>query len=185
MASLHAPLPPDGTGPTARDAMAGPGPRAGTGPTSGTTLPPPLGARAGRLLVRDEDGRRTGPVTGVRLTGPVTGVRLTGPVTRGRRTGPEAGVRRTVRQGESWHREKSRAWGIVHHRGPFTDATGAPVAGDHALGAPAPEASPVIDEHGYARGVLALSRCSFPGPVPPSDACEAPCASSSPVSRSI
>ncbi len=147
---------PDGTCPTTRDAMAGPGPLTGDDMTAGTALPLPLGAHAGRLLVRDEDGRRTGPVTGIRLT---------------------------VRQGESRYRAQTRARGIACNRGPFTAAT-APVAADHAKGGRPLEASPMIDDHGYARGVPAHSRCSFPGPVPPSDACEAPCASSSHVSRS-
>ncbi|MFF3764760.1 hypothetical protein ACFYYR_11835 [Streptomyces sp. NPDC001922] len=134
MASLHAPLPPDGTCPTARDAMAGAGPRTGTGTGTGTTvgtaLPLPLGARAGRLLVRDEDGRRTGPVIRVRLA---------------------------VGQGESRYRAKTRARDIVCNRGPFTAAT-APVPADHAEGGRALEASPMIDDHGYARGVPAHSR---------------------------
>ncbi|MHC3470099.1 CBS domain-containing protein [Streptomyces sp. 7R007] len=88
-----------------------------------------IGARVPHLLLRDEDGRCAGLVTRAQLT---------------------------AHRGASWYRDRARLRDIPYDRGPFTSSAAALGDAEAAMRTRALEVSPVVDEHGYALGVLAL-----------------------------
>ncbi|WP_374228098.1 CBS domain-containing protein [Streptacidiphilus sp. ASG 303] len=121
----------DGTGLTALDAMAPPGPQVGDDMVVDIALSVLISARVEHLLVQDEDGRCSGLVTRDQLT---------------------------AHRGGSWYCEQTRLRDIVHDRGPFTSSATSLGSADGALRDRMLGASPVVDENGYALGVLALAR---------------------------
>ncbi|MBN0048447.1 CBS domain-containing protein [Streptomyces actuosus] len=89
-----------------------------------------IGARVPHLLLRDEDGRCTGRVTRARLA---------------------------AHRGGSWYSDRIRLRDIPLDRGPFTASAAVLGDAEAAMRDRTLDASPVIDEHGYALGVLALT----------------------------
>ncbi|WP_372337626.1 CBS domain-containing protein [Streptomyces sp. MK5] len=120
----------DGTGPTARDAMHAPGPQVDDHMAVDVALSVLIGARVPHLLLRDEDGRCAGLVTRAQLV---------------------------AHRGGSWFSDRTRLRDIPLDRGPFTSSLAVLGEAETAMRARTLEASPVIDEHGYALGVLALT----------------------------
>jgi hypothetical protein len=88
-----------------------------------------IGARVPHLLLQDEDGRCAGLVTRARLT---------------------------AHRGGSWYRDRTRLRDIPLDRGPFTSSMAILSEAEAAMRVRALDVSPVIHEHGYALGVLAL-----------------------------
>ncbi|MCZ0987978.1 CBS domain-containing protein [Streptomyces diastatochromogenes] len=129
------PIPPrtrqaDDTGLTASDAMHAPGPQVDDHMAVDVALSLLIGARVPHLLLQDEDGRCAGLVTRAQLA---------------------------AHRGGSWYRDRARLRDIPLDRGPFTSsvaALGEAVADMRVRGL---DVSPVIDEHGYALGILALT----------------------------
>lgn len=119
---------------TARDAMYAPGPQVEDHMTVDVALSVLLGARVAHLLVRDEDGRCAGLVTRAQLAAHYDG---------------------------SWDDERTRLRDIALDRGPFTSSVTALGEAEDAMRVRTLDASPVIDDHGYALGVLTL-----PAPTP-------------------
>jgi CBS domain-containing protein len=120
----------DGTGLTARDAMHAPGPQVDDHMAVDVALSVLIGARVPHLLLQDEDGRCAGLVTRAQLA---------------------------AHRGGSWYSERTRLRDIPLDRGPFTSSGAALGDAEAAMRGRTLDVSPVIDEHGYALGVLALT----------------------------
>lgn len=120
----------DGTGLTARDAMHAPGPQVDDHMAVDVALSVLIGARVPHLLLQDEDGRCAGLVTRAQLA---------------------------AHRGGSWYSERTRLRDIPLDRGPFTSSGAALGEAEAAMRGRTLDVSPVIDEHGYALGVLALT----------------------------
>ena len=120
----------DGTGLTARDAMHAPGPQVDDHMTVDVALSVLIGARVPHLLLEDEDGRCAGLVTLAELS---------------------------AHRGGSWYGDRTRLRDIAFDRGPFTSSVAVLSEAEAAMQVRTLDASPVIDEHGYALGVLALT----------------------------
>ncbi|MFI9809571.1 hypothetical protein ACIHEJ_35480 [Streptomyces sp. NPDC052301] len=120
----------DGTGLAARDAMHAPGPQVEDHMAVDVALSVLIGARVPHLLLRDEDGRCAGLVTRAQLA---------------------------AHRGGSWYSDRTRLRDIPLDRGPFTSSMAALGEAEAAMRVRALDVSPVIDEHGYALGVLALT----------------------------
>jgi CBS domain-containing protein len=121
---------PDGTGLTARDAMDAPGPQVDDHMTVDVALSVLIGARVPHLLLRDEDGRCCGLVTRAQLA---------------------------AHRGGSWYRDRTRLRDIPLDRGPFTSSGAGLGAAEAAMRGRTLDVSPVVDDQGYALGVLALT----------------------------
>lgn len=119
-----------GTGLTARDAMDAPGPQVDDHMTVDVALSVLIGARVPHLLLQDEDGRCVGLVTLTQLS---------------------------AHRGGSWYSDRTRLRDIPLDRGPFTSSVAVLSEAEAAMRGRALDVSPVIDEHGYALGVLALT----------------------------
>ncbi|GGN08274.1 CBS domain-containing protein [Streptomyces fuscichromogenes] len=121
----------DGTGLTARDAMLyAPGPQVDDHMAVDVALSVLIGARVPHLLLQDEDGRCAGLVTQAQLT---------------------------AHRGGSWFSDRTRLRDIPLDRGPFTASTAALGDAEAAMRVRILNVSPVVDDHGYALGVLALT----------------------------
>ncbi|WP_202918407.1 CBS domain-containing protein [Streptomyces cavernae] len=121
---------PDGTGLTARDAMHAPGPQVDDHMSVDVARSVLIGARVPHLLLQDEDGRCTGLVTRAQLA---------------------------AHRGGSWYSDRTRLRDIPLDRGPFTSSGVELSEAEAAMRVRALDVSPVIDEHGYALGILALT----------------------------
>ncbi|WP_420803408.1 CBS domain-containing protein [Streptomyces naphthomycinicus] len=120
----------DDTGLTARDAMHAPGPQVDDHMTVDVALSVLIGARVPHLLLQDEDGRCAGLVTRAQLA---------------------------AHRGGSWYSDRTRLRDIPLDRGPFTSSLAALGAAEDAMRGRTLDVSPVVDEHGYALGVLVLT----------------------------
>lgn len=120
----------DGTGLTARDAMHAPGPQVEDHMTVDVAMSVLIGARVPHLLLQDEDGRCAGLVTRAQLS---------------------------AHRGGSWYSNRTRLRDIPLDRGPFTSSVAVLSEAEDAMRDRTLDVSPVIDEHGYALGVLALT----------------------------
>ncbi|MFF5145566.1 hypothetical protein ACFY6U_38660 [Streptomyces sp. NPDC013157] len=121
----------DGTGLTARDAMLyAPGPQVDDHMAVDVALSVLIGARVPHLLLQDEDGRCAGLVTRAQLA---------------------------AHRGGSWFSDRTRLRDIQLDRGPFTASTAALGDAEAAMRIRILNVSPVVDDHGYALGVLALT----------------------------
>ncbi|MFJ3231499.1 hypothetical protein [Streptomyces sp. NPDC086787] len=110
--------------------MLAPGPQVDDHMAVDVALSVLIGARVPHLLLRDEDGRCTGLVTRDQLS---------------------------AHRGGSWYSDRTRLRDIPLDRGPFTSSVTALGEAEDAMRGRTLNASPVIDEHGYALGVLALA----------------------------
>ncbi|MFI1369055.1 CBS domain-containing protein [Streptomyces griseochromogenes] len=119
-----------GVGLTARDAMHAPGPQVDDHMTVDVALSVLIGARVPHLLLQDEDGRCAGLVTRTQLA---------------------------AHRGGSWYCDRTRLRDIPLDRGPFTSSRAVLSEAEAAMRVRALHVSPVIDEHGYALGILALT----------------------------
>ncbi|MER6083055.1 hypothetical protein [Streptomyces sp. NPDC001833] len=120
-----------GTGLTARDAMLyAPGPQVDDHMAVDVALSVLIGARVPHLLLQDEDGRCAGLVTRAQLA---------------------------AHRGGSWFSDRTRLRDIPLDRGPFTASTAALGDAEAAMRIRILNVSPVVDDHGYALGVLALT----------------------------
>ncbi|RPF37888.1 CBS domain-containing protein [Streptomyces sp. TLI_185] len=106
-----------------------PGPQVDEHMTVDVALSVLIGARVPHLLLRDEDGRCAGLVTRARLSD---------------------------HRGGAWYRDRTRLRDIPYDRGPLTSSAAALGAAKAAMRVRTVPASPVVDEHGCALGVLAL-----------------------------
>lgn len=119
------------TGLTARDAMLhAPGPQVDDHMAVDVALSVLIGARVPHLLLQDEDGRCAGLVTRAQLA---------------------------AHRGGSWFSDRTRLRDIPLDRGPFTASAAALGEAEAAMRVRTLDVSPVVDEHGYALGVLALT----------------------------
>lgn len=89
-----------------------------------------IGARATHLLLQDDDGRCSGLVTRAQLT--------------------------ALRAGSSYS-DRTRLRDMPLERGPFTSSASALSDAEAAMRVRTLEASPVVDEQGYALGVLTVT----------------------------
>ncbi len=119
----------DGTGLTARDAMCALGPQVDDHMTVDVALSVLIGARVPHLLLRDDDGRCAGLVTRAQLA---------------------------AHRGGSWYSDRTRLRDIPLDRGPFTSSATVLGEAEDAMRVRTQDVSPVVDEHGYALGVLSL-----------------------------
>jgi hypothetical protein len=119
-----------GTGLTARDAMHAPGPQVDDRMAVDVALSVLIGARVPHLLLQDGDGRCTGLVTRPQLT---------------------------AHRGGSWYSNRTRLRDIPLDRGPFTPSVAVLGEAEAAMRIRTLDVSPVVDEHGYALGVLVLT----------------------------
>lgn len=119
----------DGTRLTAGDAMGAPGLQVDDHMAVDVALSVLDGARVAHLLLRDEDGRCGGLVTRAQLA---------------------------AHHGGSWYHDRTRLRDIPYDRGPFTSSAATLGDAEAAMRVRTLDVSPVIDEHGYALGVLAL-----------------------------
>ncbi|MFF9866376.1 CBS domain-containing protein [Streptomyces sp. NPDC013953] len=123
---------------TVRDAMGPKGPQAGDDMILDLALSVLAAARTGHLVVCDADGRVTGLVSRTQLTAHPAGTRYT---------------------------DLTRLRDIAHDRGPFTSAlTALPVA-ERAMRGRTQQASVVVDDDGYAVGILAAPHGDAPAEV--------------------
>lgn len=120
----------DGTGLTARDAMHAPGPHVDDHMTVDVALSVLISARVPHLLLQDADGRCAGLVTRAQLS---------------------------AHRGGAWYSDRTRLRDLLLDRGPFTSSVAVLSEAEAAMRARTLDVSPVIDEHGYALGVLALT----------------------------
>nr|WP_233273789.1 CBS domain-containing protein [Streptomyces broussonetiae] len=109
--------------------MHAPGPQVDDQMTVDVALSVLIGARVPHLLLQDEDGRCAGLVTRAQLAG---------------------------HRGGSWYSDRTRLRDIPLDRGPFTSSVAALGEAQAAMRVRTLDVSPVIDEHGYALGILAL-----------------------------
>ncbi|MCX5157597.1 MULTISPECIES: hypothetical protein [unclassified Streptomyces] len=122
--------PGDGTGLTARDAMGDLGPRVGDDMHVDVARSVLISARAEHLVLQDEEGRCSGLVTRAQLD---------------------------AHRGGSWGAAPTRLCDIPLDRGPFTESSAGVGEARTAMRGRVLDMSPVIDEHGYTLGVLALT----------------------------
>ncbi|MFE3646267.1 CBS domain-containing protein [Streptomyces sp. NPDC059101] len=120
----------DCSGKAAGDVMSATGPQVDDDMIVDVALSVLIGARAGYLLVRDEDGRCMGLITRSQLT--------------------------AHRQG-SWYTEETRLRDLIYDRGPFTSPVTPAHDAERAMRQRALRASPVIGEDGHALGVVVLT----------------------------
>ncbi|WP_171109799.1 MULTISPECIES: CBS domain-containing protein [Streptomyces] len=120
----------DGTGLTAGDAMHVPGPHVDDHMTVDVALSVLISARVPHLLLQDADGRCAGLVTRAQLS---------------------------AHRGGAWYSDRTRLRDLLLDRGPFTSSVAVLSEAEAAMRARTLDVSPVIDEHGYALGVLALT----------------------------
>ncbi|WP_404953541.1 CBS domain-containing protein [Streptomyces sp. 147326] len=113
------------------DAMEAAGPQVCDDMTVEVALSVMASARAGHLLVCDEDGLCAGLVTPAQLA--------------------------TVRDGDAYT-DRVRLREVLGDRGPFTSPLTAMAEAEHAMRYRRLDALPVVDEQGSALGVLALAR---------------------------
>ncbi|WP_413807401.1 CBS domain-containing protein [Streptomyces sp. OE57] len=125
------PRPADSTTKTVVDAMAAPGPQVWDDMTVEVALSVMASARSGYLLVYDEDGRCTGLIAQDQLT--------------------------AVRD-SSAYTDRVRLRDILGDNGPFTSPMTTIADAERTMRHGRLGALPVVDEHGCAVGVLALSR---------------------------
>ncbi|MEU9026306.1 CBS domain-containing protein [Streptomyces sp. NPDC048383] len=116
---------------TVDDAMEAAGPQVCDDMTVEVAMAVMASARAGHLVVCDEDGLCTGLITRARLAG--------------------------VRDGAAYT-DRVRLRDVLGDRGPFTSPTTAMAEAEHAMRYRRLDALPVVDEQGSALGVLALAR---------------------------
>ncbi|OKK16091.1 hypothetical protein AMK16_25560 [Streptomyces sp. CB00455] len=116
---------------TVDDAMEAAGPQVCDDMTVEVALSVMASARAGHLLVCDEDGLCTGLVTQTRLV--------------------------AVRDSEAYS-DRIRLRDVLGERGPFTSPLTSMAEAEHAMHYRRLVALPVVDEQGSALGVLALAR---------------------------
>nr|WP_228045017.1 CBS domain-containing protein [Streptomyces ferrugineus] len=110
--------------------MHAPGPQVDDHMTVDVALSVLISARVPHLLLQDEDGRCAGLVTLAQLS---------------------------AYRGGSWYGHRRRLRDIPLDRGPFTSSVAELGEAEAAMRVRALDMSPVIDEHGYALGVLALT----------------------------
>ncbi|MFE1308507.1 MULTISPECIES: CBS domain-containing protein [unclassified Streptomyces] len=110
--------------------MHAPGPQVDDHMTVDVALSVLIGARVPHLLLRDEDGRCAGLVTRAQLA---------------------------AHRGGSWYSDRTRLRDIPLDRGPFTSSVAALGEAEAAMRDRTLDVSPVVDEHGYALGILALT----------------------------
>ncbi|MER5297687.1 CBS domain-containing protein [Streptomyces pharetrae] len=120
-----------GTGLTAGDAMDVSVPQVDDRTTVDVALSVLIGARVTHLLLRDDDGRCSGLVTRAQLA---------------------------AHRGGSWFIDRTRLRDIPFDSGPFTASSAVLDDAEAAMRIRTLDVSPVIDDHGYALGVLALPR---------------------------
>jgi CBS domain-containing protein len=125
------PSPADSATRTVVDAMDAPGPQVWDDMTVEVALAVMASARSGHLLVHDEDGRCTGLIAQAQLT--------------------------LVRD-SSAYTDRVRLRDILGDSGPFTSPMTTVAEAERAMRYGRLGALPVVDEHGCAVGVLALSR---------------------------
>jgi CBS domain-containing protein len=113
------------------DAVDAAGPQVCDGMTVEVALSVMASARAGHLLVCDEDSQCTGLVTQAQLT---------------------------AFRDSSAYTDRVRPRDLAGDSGPAHLALTTMAEAEHAMRYRQLEALPVVDEHGYALGVLALSR---------------------------
>ncbi|MEU3732442.1 CBS domain-containing protein [Streptomyces sp. NPDC033538] len=116
---------------TVADAMEAAGPQVWDDMTVEAALSVMAAARTGHLVVCDEDGQFTGLVTRARLT---------------------------VVRDTSGYTDRVRLRDIAGSGGPFASPQTPVAEAEHAMRHRRLRALPVVDEHGDALGVLALSR---------------------------
>ncbi|WP_371614419.1 CBS domain-containing protein [Streptomyces sp. NBC_00454] len=116
---------------TVDDAMEAAGPQVCDDMTVEVALSVMASARAGHLLVCDEDGLCTGLVTQAQLT--------------------------AIRDGSAYT-DRVRLRDVLGDRGPFTSPMTTMAEAEHAMSYRRLDALPVVDEQGSALGVLALAR---------------------------
>lgn len=116
---------------TVGDAMDAAGPQVWEDMTVGVALSVMAAARTGHLVLCDEDGLCTGLVTEARLT---------------------------AAHDSSGDTDRSRLRDIADVIGPFASPLTTRAEAEHAMRCRRLVALPVVDEHGNALGVLALSR---------------------------
>ncbi|MEU2925661.1 hypothetical protein AB0D42_03060 [Streptomyces sp. NPDC048304] len=110
--------------------MHAPGPQVDDHMAVDVALSVLIGARVPHLLLQDEEGRCAGLVTRAQLA---------------------------AHRGGSWYSDRTRLRDIPLDRGPFTPSGAALGEAEAAMRGRTLDASPVIDEYGYALGVLALA----------------------------
>ncbi|KAK1180570.1 CBS domain-containing protein [Streptomyces sp. NBS 14/10] len=125
------PSPADSATRTVVDAMDAPGPQVWDDMTVEVALSVMASARSGHLLVYDEDGRCTGLIAQAQLT---------------------------VVRDSSAYTDRVRLRDILGDSGPFTSPRTTIAEAERAMRYGQLGALPVVDEHGCAVGVLALSR---------------------------
>lgn len=118
-----------GTGLTARDAMGAPGLQVDDHMSVDVALSVLIGARATHLLLQDGDGRCSGLVTRAQLT---------------------------AQRAASSYGDRARLRDIPLDRGPFTASVSALGDAESAMRIRTLDVSPVVDEQGYALGVLTV-----------------------------
>ncbi|WP_234046254.1 CBS domain-containing protein [Streptomyces adelaidensis] len=111
--------------------MHAPGPQVDDHMTVDVALSVLIGARVPHLLLRDEDGRCAGLVTRAQLA--------------------------AHRGGGPWYGDRTRLRDIPLDRGPFTSSMSFLGEAEDAMRVRTLDVSPVIDEYGFALGVLALT----------------------------
>ncbi|MEU2827478.1 CBS domain-containing protein [Streptomyces lavendulae] len=117
--------------PMVGDAMEAAGPQVCDDMTVEVALAVMASARAGHLLVCDEDGLCTGLVTQTRLT--------------------------AIRDSAAYT-DRVRLRDVLGDRGPFTSPMTTMAEAEHAMRYRRLDALPVVDDQGSALGVLALAR---------------------------
>ncbi|MFI9245479.1 CBS domain-containing protein [Streptomyces sp. NPDC053086] len=109
--------------------MHAPGPQVDEHMTVDVALSVLIGARVAHLLLQDEDGRCTGLVTRAQLA---------------------------AHRGGHWYTDRTRVRDIPLDRGPFTSSATILDDAEAAMRIRTLDVSPVVDDQGYALGVLAL-----------------------------
>ncbi|WP_461080556.1 CBS domain-containing protein [Streptomyces deserti] len=110
--------------------MNAPGPQVDDHMAVDVALSVLIGARVTHLVLRDEDGRCAGLVTRAQLD---------------------------AHRGGSWFSDRTRLRDIPLDRGPFTSSAAELTDAEDAMRVRTLDMSPVVDEHGYTLGVLALT----------------------------
>ncbi|MFI6105999.1 CBS domain-containing protein [Streptomyces sp. NPDC051310] len=122
-----------------RDAMGPTGPQVGDDMNLDLALSVLAAARSGHLVVCDADGRCTGLVSRTQLTDHPAG---------------------------TWYTDLTSLRDVAHDRGPFTSVlTALPVA-ERAMRGRTQQASVVVDDDGYAVGILAAPHGDTPAEAP-------------------
>ncbi|MER7111076.1 CBS domain-containing protein [Streptomyces sp. NPDC000229] len=110
--------------------MNAPGPQVDDHMTVDVALSVLISARVDHLLLQDEAGRCSGLVTRAQLA---------------------------AHRGGSWYSDRTRLRDIPLDRGPFTCSAAHLNDAEAAMRVRTLDVSPVVDEHGYTLGVLALT----------------------------